>query len=176
MFKELKTSRLKLRPICEEDSRIIFEKWAQDEDISKYTTWTSHRKVEETERYIADCLDGWSQNSYTWIIETKDKREVIGCFAARLNQHKVDIGYLVIKSEWGKGYMTEVITAFIDEVFKSENIERIWAVCDVENIASKNVLKKAGMEYEGLLKSWLIHPNMGLKPRDCHCLCIVKNV
>jgi ribosomal-protein-alanine N-acetyltransferase len=83
---------------------------------------------------------------------------------------------LVIKSEWGKGYMTEVITAFINEVFKSENIKRIWAVCDVENIASKNVLKKSGMEYEGLLKSWLVHSNMSLKPKDCHCLCIVKNV
>ncbi len=91
MFKELKTSRLKLRPIRKEDSGIIFEKWAQDKDISKYTTWTSHRKIEETEKHIAVCLDGWNQNSYTWIIETKNTGEVIGCFAARLNQHKVGV-------------------------------------------------------------------------------------
>lgn len=176
MFKELKTNRLKLRPIHEGDSEIIFEKWTQDEDVSKYMTWTPHKKIQETEQFIMVCSDGWSQNSYTWIIETKNTGKVIGCFAARLEKHKVDIGYLIIKSEWSKGYMTEVITAFITEAFKNEKINRIWAVCDVENIASKGVLEKAGMECEGILKSWLVHPNMSLQPRDCHCLSIVKNV
>lgn len=70
--------------------------------------------------------------------------------------------------------MSEVIESSIKEIFKDESIKRIWAVCDVENITSKRVMEKVGMHYEGLLKSWLVHPNMGAEPRDCHCLSIVN--
>ena len=72
--------------------------------------------------------------------------------------------------------MTEAIESFIKKIFKIKSIQRVWAVCDVENMASKRVMEKAGMKYEGLLKSWLVHPNMGPKPRDCYCLSIVKHV
>ncbi len=72
--------------------------------------------------------------------------------------------------------MTEAIESFIKKIFKIKSIQRVWAVCDVENMASKRVMEKAGMKYEGLLKSWLVHPNMGPEPRDCHCLSIVKHV
>ena len=68
--------------------------------------------------------------------------------------------------------MSEVIRAFIKEAFKLKNIKRIYAVCDEDNIASKRVMEKSGMTYEGLLKSWLVHPNMSKEPRDCHCLVL----
>ncbi len=175
MFEELITARTRLRPICEEDLAVIFEKWTQDADISKYMTWAPHKNIQETKQFINYCLDSWDKSNCTWIIENKDSSEIIGSFAARYEDHKIDIGYLLIKSHWGKGYMTEVIESFINEVFKDKDVQRIWAVCDAENIASKRVMEKAGMKYEGLLKSWLVHPNMGLKPRDCHCLGITSN-
>ena len=147
--------------------------------VQKAQWWairTPHKNIQETKQYISSSLEGWNKNNYTWIVEIKDTREVIGCFAARQNKYKVDIGYLFIKSQWGKGYMTEAIESFIKKIFKIKSIQRVWAVCDVENMASKRVMEKAGMKYEGLLKSWLVHPNMGPKPRDCHCLSIVKHV
>ncbi|ORU94795.1 MAG: hypothetical protein A6F72_09225 [Cycloclasticus sp. symbiont of Poecilosclerida sp. N] len=63
---------------------------------------------------------------------------------------------------------------FIQKAFEIEGVHRIWAVCDSENKASKRAMEKSGMNYEGLLKSWLVHPNMGNEPRDCYCLSIVK--
>lgn len=168
------TERLRLRLIHEDDLEVIFEKWTQDLDVSKLMTWTPHKNIEETKHYIDTCIAGIANKNYSWVIEQKESDEMIGSFAARHYQHKIDIGYLLIKSQWGKGYMTEVISAFINEVFKDKSIQRVWSVCDVENIASKRVMEKSGMEYEGLLRSWLVHPNMGEEPRDCHCLSIVK--
>ena len=165
-----------LRPIREEDSEVIFTKWAKEPEITKYMTWRPHQSIQETKQHVSSFIDGWSENDYTWIIEVKETGEVIGSFAARQKQHKVDIGYLIIKSEWGNGYMTEVMVSAFNEIFKDKSVQRIWAVCDIENIGSKRVMEKSGMEYEGLLKSWLVHPNMGLKPRDCHCLSIINNV
>ncbi len=175
MFKELITERLKLRLIREDDLEMIFDKWTQDPEVSKLMTWVPHKKIEETSQYISSCLEGIEHgNNYSWIIEDKESGEIVGSFAARRDQHKVDIGYLLIKSQWGKGCMTEVISSFINEVFKDKNILRVWSVCDVDNLASKRVMEKSGMEYEGLLRSWLVHPNIGAEPRDCHCLSIVK--
>jgi RimJ/RimL family protein N-acetyltransferase len=47
------------------------------------------------------------------------------------------------------------------------SIFRIGAVCDVENIGSARVMEKAGLLREGLLRRWLVHPNVSDEPRDC---------
>ena len=108
------------------------------------------------------------------MIETKGKGEVVGSFAARRDGSKVDIGYLLIKKYWGNGYMPEVISAFIDIAFRVSGIERVWAVCDLDNDASRRAMEKSGMKYEGILRSWMVHPNISDAPRDCHCLSIVR--
>jgi len=46
-------------------------------------------------------------------------------------------------------------------------IYRVWAVCDVANTALVRVLEKVGMDREGILRRWIIHPNVSDEPRDC---------
>lgn len=174
MFETLNTERLHLRPIRESDAMIIFEKWCQDPDISKYMTWEPHKSISETKAFISFCLKGRSSDHFTWIIEELSSGEIIGCFDATVNGHKIDVGYLIIKSHWGAGFMSEALKAFISEAFKDECVFRVSAVCDVDNLGSKKVMEKSGMFYEGVLKSWLIHPNMAKAPRDCHSLCVIK--
>ena len=55
-------------------------------------------------------------------------------------------------------------------------IFRIGSVCDVENPASARVMEKAGMQREGILRRWIIHPQMSDQPRDCYCYSIVKEL
>jgi len=175
MFEKLSTDRLRLRPIRDDDAKIIFEKWCQDSEVCKHMTWIPHTDISITHAFISFCLEGWSFSHFTWLIEEIGSGEVIGCFDATVDGHKVDVGYLIIKTRWGKGYMSEVLQSFISEAFKREDICRISAVCDIDNLASKKVMEKVGMSYEGILKSWLIHPNLSARPRDCHSLCIIKN-
>ncbi len=174
MFNRLTSDRLTLRPVCEDDAQLIFTKWAQDTDITNYMLWTPHKSILETQEYVSRCLEDWGNDNHSWIIEVTATGEAVGSFAARVQQHKVDVGYLIVKKCWGRGYMTELLKAFVYEVFKDEIIQRVWAVCDVDNMASKRVLEKSGMEYEGLLKSWSVQPNLSAMPRDCHCLSVVN--
>jgi [ribosomal protein S5]-alanine N-acetyltransferase len=51
---------------------------------------------------------------------------------------------------------------------------RVWAVTDVDNVASARVLERAGMTREGLLRSWLMHPSLSAAPRDCWCYARVR--
>jgi [ribosomal protein S5]-alanine N-acetyltransferase len=63
--------------------------------------------------------------------------------------------------------MTEALTEVVSWALQQPSIFRIGAVCDVENIASARVMEKAGLLREGLLRRWLVHPNVGDDPRDC---------
>jgi [ribosomal protein S5]-alanine N-acetyltransferase len=35
-------------------------------------------------------------------------------------------------------------------------------------------MEKAGMQLEGTLRRWSVHPNISPEPRDSHCYAIVK--
>jgi len=174
VFEEFETKEYLVRKIVISDAAAIYANWAHEKDVALYTTWLTHESVEDTLYYVEDCIEAWNHRSYTWSIEKKIDSEIVGSFAAREKEHKIDIGYLLAKKFWGKGIMTEVVNVFIDEAFRQESIQRIGAVCDTDNPASKRVMEKAGMEYEGKLLSWMIHPNIGTKARDCHSLGITR--
>ena len=70
--------------------------------------------------------------------------------------------------------MTEVVRAVADWALAQPEVHRVWAVCDVDNLASARVLEKAGMECEGRLRRWFLHPNVSAAPRDCWCYARVK--
>jgi RimJ/RimL family protein N-acetyltransferase len=48
----------------------------------------------------------------------------------------------------------------------SQRISRC-RVMGVENITSARVLEKIGMERKGMLRRYIIHPNISSEPRDC---------
>jgi ribosomal-protein-alanine N-acetyltransferase len=51
---------------------------------------------------------------------------------------------------------------------------RISAVCDVDNIGSARVMEKADLVREGVLRRWLVHPNISDQPRDCFSYARVR--
>ena len=63
-----------------------------------------------------------------------------------------ELGYSLGSKWWGNGYMTEAVSAVIDYAFNKVGFNRIYASCHEENIASKKVMEKLSMTYEGLLR------------------------
>jgi [ribosomal protein S5]-alanine N-acetyltransferase len=53
-------------------------------------------------------------------------------------------------THWNKGYATEIGKELIKEAFKTTNIVGIYGMAEPENIASRRVLQKIGMEYLGI--------------------------
>jgi RimJ/RimL family protein N-acetyltransferase len=88
-----------------------------------------------------------------FIIEKKDKTP-IGLARHFLVQPigLMEIGYIIIPSERGKGYGTEIAQIMVDYLFLSKNIVRIQATTDVKNKASQRVLEKAGFKREANLR------------------------
>ena len=87
---------------------------------------------------------------------------------------KVSVGYVAARAHWGKGYMPEVTRAVINWAFQQPSIYRVYATTDVENTASQRVLEKAGMQREGLLRKYILHPNISDIPRDSYMYAITR--
>jgi RimJ/RimL family protein N-acetyltransferase len=171
----LKTSRLTLRPPVMVDAEAIFTEYAQDAEVAKYMIWRPHKNVEETRDFIRRCVKGWEEGaSFPWIITLNEDGRLIGMIECRVNEYKMDMGYVLARSHWGRGYMPEAARPVVDWGLAQREIFRIWAVCDVENPGSARVMEKVGMQREGILRRWILHPNLGDEPRDVYCYSIVK--
>lgn len=70
--------------------------------------------------------------------------------------------------------MTEALQAIIGVGFSIPHIERIYGICDVDNIASAKVMEKAGMRYIGMREKYILHPNISPDKRDSHRYEIIR--
>jgi [ribosomal protein S5]-alanine N-acetyltransferase len=167
------TPRLLLRPIAPADAKPIFDGYAQDHEVTRYLTWRPHKQFSEAEAYVARCMAASSARTYVLITKADDK--LVGAFDLRQSSPwRLGYGYVLARSAWGKGLMTEALTTVADWALRQPGIWRISDVCDVENLASARVMEKAGFAREGLLLRWTMHPNISDRPRDCFSFAKVK--
>jgi len=61
---------------------------------------------------------------------------------------ETEIGYLLGRPHWGRGYATEAATAVRDHALTELGEERLIALIRHGNVASKRVAEKLGMQYE----------------------------
>ncbi|HUC10118.1 MAG TPA: GNAT family N-acetyltransferase [Stellaceae bacterium] len=162
------TDRLILRPIASGDAPAIFTGYAQDPEVVRYLTWRPHQQLAETEAYVSRCLAAPAARSRTYALVDRAEGRLLGAFDLRRPEpHRIDCGYVLARSFWRRGLMTEALAAAARWAMAEPDIWRLGAVCDTENLASARVMEKAGLAREGVLRRWLVHPNLGPEPRDC---------
>jgi len=169
MFPEhFSTVRLTLRPIAPDDAGPIFENYAQDPEVTRFVIWEPHRNRSETDAFIAHCMATPPEVAQTYVLVDRATQRVLGALDLRqAGRHRLEFGYVLARASWGQGLMSEALTEIVGWALTQPTVFRIGAVCDVENIASARVMEKAGLSREGVLRRWLVHPNLGPEPRDC---------
>jgi RimJ/RimL family protein N-acetyltransferase len=89
-----------------------------------------------------------------------NETEAIGGIGLRLgndvHRHTAELGFWLGEPFWGRGIMTEAVTAFTPWAFRGFELLRIFAQPFASNTASVRVLEKAGFICEGRLKSNVI--------------------
>ena len=66
----------------------------------------------------------------------------------------VEIGYFLKPSAWGQGYATEICKRMLQFAFQKTPLNEVVATFDDGNIASRNVLKKAGLTDCGTMRCY----------------------
>jgi len=153
-----------------QDAEAIFSGYAQDAEVTRYLTWQPHKDIEKTKAFLRSSIAAWMQGTeFGWVISIPPDDLAIGMIGLRISGFKANFGYVLARTYWGQGIMPEALRAIIDWAGKQSQILRLWAVCDVENPASARVMEKVGLQKEGVLRNWMLHPNRSAEPRDCLC-------
>mgnify|MGYP003311656534 CR=1 FL=1 len=149
----LETDRLILRPFELDDAESMFNNWANDEEVTKYVTWNTHKSIEETEQLLAFWVSQYEKEErINFAIVYKENNELIGGIDVVGYLEGVPvIGYNLSRN---KGIMSEACKRVIELLF-SLNHEKIIIEAMVENIGSNRVIQKCGGVYESTYDDYI---------------------
>ena len=152
----LKTARLVLRPYTSDDAR-VFAKLAARRQIADSTIPLPHPRLEpEAGNWRGGNLEGRRQcQEVIFAIITKAGRKLIGAIGLRHidSEHShAAMGFWIGVDWWGRGYATEAAQALLRFGFEALQLNRIYAHHMLRNPASGRVLKRIGMQLEGVLR------------------------
>ena len=164
MATELLAERLLLREFCESDWRAVHAMLI-DPAVTQYTPagTSSEQESREATRYLVnDRSNDPPRHSFAITLRPLSGRSgkanaeatAIGiCFLALPpdKPRQGDLGYLLDRRYWGRGYATEAARAVLRYGFQELNLHRIYATCRPANVASWHVMEKLGMRREGHL-------------------------
>jgi [ribosomal protein S5]-alanine N-acetyltransferase len=139
-FLTLQTPRLILRKLELADAEDIFA-YASDPQVTAHTSWTTHQSIDDTYEYLRNFVFELyrSDKGMDWGIVEKASGKLIGTCGLYTNptHRRAELGYTLSRAYWGQG------------------LQRVQAICNVENVASARVLEKSGMQFEGILHNYL---------------------
>ena len=153
----IRTARLLLRPFSAADASSV-QRLASAREVAETTATLPHPYPDgAAAAWIATHPTQYAAGvSSDWAITTAADG-VVGAIALRLSpaQLHAELGYWIGVPFWRRGFATEAATAVIRHGIRTLGLKRVHAHHISANAASGAVLRKAGMSFEGRLRSHL---------------------
>ncbi len=154
----IETPRLTLRRMRTEDYHDMYE-YSKREDVTKYLLWSPHPNRSHTKKYLEYIKTRYDEGEfYDWAVILKSESKMIGtCGFASFDfqNNSGEVGYVINPSYRGNGYAPEALLEVMMFGFMELNLHRIAARYMDGNDASRRVMDKLGMKYEGCARSSL---------------------
>ena len=159
-----------------DDAVPLFRAYTSDNDTVRFMSWRAHKAEDETLKFLQDCLGKWSDGTeYTYAVEIAGEPVgPVGIIGLNNHPDQVQFGYVIAPAYRGQGYMTEALSALVNWSLVQPRIWRASAFCDIDNLASVKVMEKSGMIFEGILRRYIVRPNISSEPRDCRMYANVR--
>ncbi|WP_152655334.1 GNAT family N-acetyltransferase [Oceanobacillus sp. CFH 90083] len=173
-FPLLETERLLLREMKQEDLQDVHS-YASDPELTTFLTWEAHQTLADTEAFIKLLITQYKKGTgEAWAIVWKENKRVIGTMDLVWNQkqYSAELAYAISREYWRKGIGTEAAKAVLRFGFEELKLERIYARCYPDNIASYRLMEKSGMIYEGTLRKSMQRKG---KQEDARIYSILKD-
>lgn len=158
----LQTERLLLREMNEADLPGLAEMLQDPAVMYAYEHDFSHSDVQAwLDRQIAryrTCGFG------LWAVLRKDTREMIGQAGLTMQPYKntevLEIGYLLQKAHWHRGYATEAARGCRAYAFETLHANAVYSIIKADNAASVRVAERLGMHREDTFITRYYHGDM----------------
>lgn len=154
----LHTERLLMRAPQMEDAPAI-QRLVSVPEIARTTLNIPHPYPDDGAiEWLTRSQDNISRGVYSFAITLKSDGTYLGTMGLHVNdQHQhAEVGYWIGVPYWGNGYATEALIRLIQFGFKIVGLQRIYAEYFGDNPASRRVMEKAGMTYEGLMRQHIL--------------------
>ncbi|MBA2736909.1 MAG: GNAT family N-acetyltransferase [Pyrinomonadaceae bacterium] len=105
---------------------------------------------EETETAILSMIKHWKERNFgRWAVINKEDKRLIGCAGFRSFEEIAELFYILDEPYWGKGLATEIAGECLRFGFEERGLNQIIAFTRPENAASRKVLDKINMRFDG---------------------------
>jgi ribosomal-protein-alanine N-acetyltransferase len=155
-YPSLQIPGLTLRLLQTEDAGTL-QRIYQAEGVLRYFPNPAPPSLEKVERFIANQQVHWDQHGYgNWGLLPDGKAEIIGWAGLQYlpELDETEVGFLLDRPFWGKGYATEAALASLRFGFEHCELDHTIALVHPENHASRRVIEKCGMEVVDSLTLW----------------------
>jgi RimJ/RimL family protein N-acetyltransferase len=143
----LHTPRLILRPLVPADALTLHGIY-QTEGVLQYFPNPNPPPLEKVERFISGQQAHWETYGYgNWGIVPKGEMDIVGWAGLQFlpETDETEVGYLLNRSSWGKGYATEATRVSLQFGFEHFNFPELIALVHPDNAASLKVAVKCGL-------------------------------
>jgi ribosomal-protein-alanine N-acetyltransferase len=167
---KLLTKRLLLKPLHSNDLDFCLEMFT-DPEVVKYADGLMSKSA------IRKEMSNWTKRGGNgcigvWCITDRSSGEKYGSVAllpipieeddtdfnlvvpGKMPDGDIEIGYFLKRSAWGRGFATEACKLVLQFAFEKTPLHEVVATLEEENIASRNVLEKAGFRHHGTRKCY----------------------
>ncbi|MBC6697623.1 GNAT family N-acetyltransferase [Hymenobacter puniceus] len=164
----VETPRLLLRELQATDAPGMFA-LDSDPEVHRYLGNRPVQTLAQSQETIAFVQRQYQENGIgRWAVELKETGDFLGWAGLKLIREPLnghvdfyEVGYRLLRRHWGHGYATEAARASVAYGFNVLQLPVLYAIADMQNLASRAVLTKAGFqhtgefEHEGVLTAWL---------------------
>ena len=165
-MRELRSDRLRLRRWEASDVGFLFDMYSRWE-VQRFIGGASVPHVMKCRSEAEERLGTWHALEHpvhgVWAIEGRDTR-LLGTLLLKLipasgpdlplqPSTETEIGWHLHPDGWGNGYASEAASLVLQHAFDS-GLERVIAVTNPANAASKKVCTRIGMTHQGLTSDY----------------------
>ena len=150
----LETDRLQLRPY-EMENLTVYHALMSDPDVLRYSSKEPCETLAQSEQRLMEIVrSGNDPVGFHALLEKESGRYIgeAGILSITPRANRCVIGYNLLPAFWGRGYATEIAGALVDYAFDVLKLERVEALTQEANLASRRVLEKTGFVLEGTLR------------------------
>ncbi len=149
----IETPRLIIRPFEMTDDKDMFE-MDSDPVVHRYVGGKPVHTIDEIRKVIAYVQQQYIDNGIgRWAVIAKESGRFIGWAGFKMlegpvNGHSnfIDFGYRFARAYWQQGYGKEAAKATFDFGIRYLGYKEMFAMTDVDNIASRRILEGLGFE------------------------------
>ena len=152
---QLNGTRIKLTPFAHSDKDLFIELTMSAKTMEHvYTPFT----YDEAKAAFDVKSQPWTTKSDSWFtlgITEILSNEKLGSIGIKITNHQAkiaEVGFMMKPSAQGKGFAGEALALLKDYAFTELSLNKLTAMCSVNNVGSYKLLEKLNFEREACLR------------------------